>query len=60
MTRKIDDDELNGIIREAPNGKAAGKSQIGYEMFKNCRQKERIQLRNIFNKILEDGKVPAK
>ena len=50
--------ELDQILQNLPNNKAAGADNISNELLKNCSFTFKLYLQTFLNKIIEDGKVP--
>ena len=55
----IDIDELNNILNQCPNGKAAGVSGITYELLKHSSKQFKHYLLMLFNGCLKAGLTPT-
>lgn len=59
LDSEISPQELNEILQDLPNNKAAGPSKIKYEMLKHLGNTGRKTLLALFNLYLKTGMVPA-
>jgi hypothetical protein len=55
----ITEEELDGTLRDLPNGKASGVSTISYEMLKRLGSNARKSIREFFSLCLEEGICPS-
>jgi exonuclease III len=58
LLAQVTKEELLGVIRDKPNGKAVGPSGISYEMYKNSSPKVIDQLLMIISDIFEHHRIP--
>jgi hypothetical protein len=59
MEEEILPDELEEVLSDLPNNKAAGPSKIKYEMLKKLGPIAKKTLLNLFNLFLNSGVTPA-
>ena len=51
--------ELDQILKDLPDGKAAGMDNISNELLKHSSFESKLYLQTFLNKIIQDGEVPA-
>ena len=51
--------ELEQILRDLPDGKAAGIDNISNELLKHSSFESKLYLQTFLNKIIQDGEVPS-
>ena len=60
LDQDITAEELKDILKEIDNGKASGPDQIPNEAFKNLNKQFQTILKELYNRVKNEGKSPEK